>query len=279
MRGWAAIAGMLDVRSRRVFFRCEIMRQDQPLETKLESSSDFPDSEVRAARGPYSGIRFGRIFSLAFFSSASVAAFRGPNSDSRNRVCFATARDAREIIAPEASHSQPGFLNIRRDSSSEGDGCMKDTDHPIRHPLRHPWIFVRGRSRRRCASRDDQFGRGQNTGLGWSDPTFVQVSVPKAIRGVAPAQLRGDCAEVFCPRRIPQQEATVMNTGDENHTELLTVHEIARLLKVPVSWVYGHTRKRSIDRLPGYRLGKYWRFRADEVMAWVQRQRRDREAA
>jgi excisionase family DNA binding protein len=72
---------------------------------------------------------------------------------------------------------------------------------------------------------------------------------------------------------------TMMNKGNEKHMELLTVQEIARLLKVPVSWVYGHTRKRSIDRLPGYRLGKYWRFRADEVMAWVQRQRRDREAA
>jgi hypothetical protein len=49
--------------------------------------------------------------------------------------------------------------------------------------------------------------------------------------------------------------------------------------KVPVSWVYGHTRKRSIDPLPGYRLGKYWRFREDEVLAWVQPQRTDREAA
>jgi len=49
----------------------------------------------------------------------------------------------------------------------------------------------------------------------------------------------------------------VLNNGDENRTELLAVHEIARLLKVPVSWVYGHTRKRSIDRLPEYRLGKY----------------------
>jgi excisionase family DNA binding protein len=70
-----------------------------------------------------------------------------------------------------------------------------------------------------------------------------------------------------------------MNTGDDNHIELLTVHEIPGLLKVPVSWVYGYTRKRSIDRLPGYRLGKYWRFRADEVMARVQHHRRDREAA
>jgi len=70
-----------------------------------------------------------------------------------------------------------------------------------------------------------------------------------------------------------------MPSGDENHTELLTVQETAKLLKVPVSWVYGHTRKRSIDPLPGYRLGKYWRFREDEVLAWVARQRTGRQAA
>ena len=86
-------------------------------------------------------MRFGRIFSLAFLSSSSVAAFRGPNSDSRNGVCFATSRQAREIIAPEAPHSHAAFLSIRRDSSSEGERCMKDTDHPIRHPLRSPSDF------------------------------------------------------------------------------------------------------------------------------------------
>jgi excisionase family DNA binding protein len=53
--------------------------------------------------------------------------------------------------------------------------------------------------------------------------------------------------------------------------QLLTVEEIAALLSVHVSWVYGHLRKRSRDRLPAYRLGKYWRFRAEEVLAWVQR--------
>ena len=71
----------------------------------------------------------------------------------------------------------------------------------------------------------------------------------------------------------------MMNNGDEKHTELLTVQETAKLLKVPVSWVYGHTRKRSIDPLPGYRLGKYWRFREDELLAWVSRQRTGRQAA
>jgi len=50
---------------------------------------------------------------------------------------------------------------------------------------------------------------------------------------------------------------------------ILTVQEVAEILKVPVSWVYGRMRKRSLERLPGYRLGKYWRFRKDEILAWV----------
>jgi excisionase family DNA binding protein len=52
---------------------------------------------------------------------------------------------------------------------------------------------------------------------------------------------------------------------------LLTVQETAALLKVPVSWVYGHLRTRCSDRIPAYRLGKYWRFRAEEVLSWVKR--------
>ncbi len=66
-----------------------------------------------------------------------------------------------------------------------------------------------------------------------------------------------------------------MESERENRADdqLLTVQEIAGLLKVPVSWVYGHLRKRCTDRLPAYRLGKYWRFRGDEVLAWVARHR------
>ena len=71
--------------------------------------------------------------------------------------------------------------------------------------------------------------------------------------------------------RSPNNAAyTAATGGDEGHGKhLLTVHEVADLLQVPVSWVYGRTRKRSLERLPGYRLGKYWRFRQDEVLAWV----------
>ena len=54
---------------------------------------------------------------------------------------------------------------------------------------------------------------------------------------------------------------------------LLTVEEVAELLHVPVSWVYERTRKRGMDRIPGFRLGKYWRFREADVLAWLERQR------
>jgi len=64
-----------------------------------------------------------------------------------------------------------------------------------------------------------------------------------------------------------QDEATGRGARDERH--LLNVHEVAELLHVPVSWVYGRIRKRSSERLPGHRLGKYWRFRKDEILAWV----------
>jgi hypothetical protein len=197
MRGSADTAGTPDVKSRPTGFRFEIVRQDQPLEMKLESTPVFSHPEVRAACSHFFDVRFGRICPMAFLNSSFVAAFRGPNCDSRNEVCFAASRQVRAIIAPEAPHSHAAFLNIRRDASSDGERCMKDTDHPFRHLLRHLRIFGRVRNRRSCAWHNDQFGRGQNTGLGWSDPTFVHVSVPKVIRGVAPAQLRGDRAECF----------------------------------------------------------------------------------
>lgn len=54
---------------------------------------------------------------------------------------------------------------------------------------------------------------------------------------------------------------------------ILTVEDVAELLRVPISWVYERTRKRAADRLPGFRLGKYWRFREADVLAWLERQR------
>lgn len=52
-------------------------------------------------------------------------------------------------------------------------------------------------------------------------------------------------------------------------SELLTVAEIASVLKVPVSWVYERTRRSGGDRIPHIKLGKYLRFRWAAVREWL----------
>jgi excisionase family DNA binding protein len=46
--------------------------------------------------------------------------------------------------------------------------------------------------------------------------------------------------------------------------ELLDPEELARKLKVPVSWVYEQSRQ---DRIPTHRIGRYVRFDLAEVLA------------
>jgi excisionase family DNA binding protein len=58
--------------------------------------------------------------------------------------------------------------------------------------------------------------------------------------------------------------------------DLLTVDEVAKILNVPTSWVYEHTRARGVargDRLPRIKLGKYVRFDPDDVRAFLVRRR------
>jgi hypothetical protein len=65
-------------------------------------------------------------------------------------------------------------------ATREGDGCMKDTDHHMRHPLGHLGDRASARGTKGCAWRDDQFGRGQNTVLGWrATPLLDTVPCPK----------------------------------------------------------------------------------------------------
>jgi len=58
--------------------------------------------------------------------------------------------------------------------------------------------------------------------------------------------------------------------------ELLTVEEVAALLKVSKSWVYEHTRSRSVaptERLPHVRIGKYLRFDERDLSAYMNAKR------
>lgn len=63
--------------------------------------------------------------------------------------------------------------------------------------------------------------------------------------------------------------------------ELLTVDDVAALLKVPKRWVYDHLRERAggrsrgasraVGRLPHIRIGKYVRFEPRAVRAFLER--------
>jgi hypothetical protein len=60
---------------------------------------------------------------------------------------------------------------------------MKATDHPTRHPSVHPGDRAKAATRRVYLQKKDEFGRGQDTVLGWSDPGFGQPLVAKRPRG------------------------------------------------------------------------------------------------
>jgi excisionase family DNA binding protein len=51
--------------------------------------------------------------------------------------------------------------------------------------------------------------------------------------------------------------------------EILTVEEVAELLRVTPGWVHEKCRQRSRNPLPCFRPGKYLRFSREEVLAWL----------
>jgi len=69
----------------------------------------------------------------------------------------------------------------------------------------------------------------------------------------------------------------VARTDRDDHADLhglLTVEDVAALLKVSKSWVYEHMRSRSTprsERLPHVKIGKYVRFDPRAVRAFLER--------
>jgi excisionase family DNA binding protein len=52
----------------------------------------------------------------------------------------------------------------------------------------------------------------------------------------------------------------------ERRRGLMSAHDVAAMLGVPVSWVYAQTRA---GRIPTVPLGRYYRYRADAIDAWI----------
>ena len=60
---------------------------------------------------------------------------------------------------------------------------------------------------------------------------------------------------------------------------LLTPDDVATYLCVPVSWVREHSSGKRRPQLPGFKVGKYWRYRQDEVDRWLKVPIKDLDAA
>jgi len=51
---------------------------------------------------------------------------------------------------------------------------------------------------------------------------------------------------------------------------LLTPEEAAEILRVKLSWLYQHTRRRTQDRIPFVKIGRYLRFREQDLVAYIE---------
>jgi len=54
-------------------------------------------------------------------------------------------------------------------------------------------------------------------------------------------------------------------------SEFLTAEEVAEYLRLPLSTVYKLVQDK---RLPGFKVGKHWRFRKDSIEKWINDQER-----
>lgn len=54
-----------------------------------------------------------------------------------------------------------------------------------------------------------------------------------------------------------------------NQTELLTIQEMADILKVNIRWLYARTREKDPGSIPRIKVGRYLRFEESAVLDWL----------
>jgi excisionase family DNA binding protein len=76
------------------------------------------------------------------------------------------------------------------------------------------------------------------------------------------------------PTGLPTPSGSANSNDSDALHELLTVEDVAALLRVSKTWVYEHTRSRGgarAERLPHIKIGKYKRFDAQAIREFLQR--------
>jgi hypothetical protein len=73
---------------------------------------------------------------------------------------------------------------------------------------------------------------------------------------------------------VPKMSATA--DFGEKLPELVDAKELARHLKLPISWIRDAARGRRLDPPPSYVFGRYRRYdlNSPELLAWLNRQKR-----
>jgi excisionase family DNA binding protein len=70
---------------------------------------------------------------------------------------------------------------------------------------------------------------------------------------------------------LPESESAPLQANGNGVADdqiLLTVEELAEILRVPKSWIYSHQ-----DQLPTVRLGRYVRFKRSEIESFLDQQK------
>jgi excisionase family DNA binding protein len=55
-------------------------------------------------------------------------------------------------------------------------------------------------------------------------------------------------------------------------SDFMTADEVAEYLRLPLSTVYKLVQDKKI---PGFKVGKHWRFRKDTITQWIEYQERE----
>jgi excisionase family DNA binding protein len=69
----------------------------------------------------------------------------------------------------------------------------------------------------------------------------------------------------------------IKNINREGHvdSEFLTAEEVAEYLRLPLSTVYKLVQDK---KLPGFKVGKHWRFRKEAIQKWIKEQEEKNES-
>ena len=56
-------------------------------------------------------------------------------------------------------------------------------------------------------------------------------------------------------------------------SEFMTAEEVSKYLRIPQSTIYKLVQDK---RLPGFKVGKHWRFRKDTIQKWIKNQEQNK---